>query len=172
MKALIKKCSLSGDQRVLLKRLKSHLRAQALEKFSSMELPLELSMAMDQNPHRFDFLVVVDFEATCEEVNPPDHLFEIIEFPALLFSVKDRVVVSTCAHTHTHTIEVDPHLLPFQVDQFHMHCKPLHRPQLSAFCQRLTGISQVCVLASPRGGLFTAPECGTGVLCCLVCSNS
>lgn len=57
---------------------------------------------MDQNPHCFEFLLVVDFEATCEEVNPPDHLFEIIEFPALLFRIKDGVIVSTHTHTQTH----------------------------------------------------------------------
>ena len=35
----------------------------------------------------FDYLVVVDFEATCEEKNNGDYPHEIIEFPAVLIHV-------------------------------------------------------------------------------------
>ncbi len=35
----------------------------------------------------FDYLVVVDFEATCEEKNVQDYPHEIIEFPAVLIDV-------------------------------------------------------------------------------------
>jgi hypothetical protein len=35
----------------------------------------------------FDYLVVVDFEATCEEKNTVDYPHEIIEFPAVLIDV-------------------------------------------------------------------------------------
>ena len=56
--------------------------------------PFELSGDLDSNPLGFTYLVVVDFEATCEEVNPPDYIHEIIEFPALLFNVKTLEVVS------------------------------------------------------------------------------
>ena len=80
---------------MLQKRLKTFLRSQVLGAYKVADLPPELSM--DQNPHRFEYLVVVDFEATCEEANPPDHLFEIIEFPALLFNIKDRLMVCVCA---------------------------------------------------------------------------
>ncbi len=33
-----------------------------------------------------DFFLVIDFEATCEEKNPPGYPHEIIEFPAVLVS--------------------------------------------------------------------------------------
>ena len=35
-----------------------------------------------------DYFVVIDFEATCEERNPPGYPHEIIEFPAVLVSCK------------------------------------------------------------------------------------
>ena len=35
----------------------------------------------------FDYLVVIDFEATCEEKNSAEYPHEIIEFPAVLIDV-------------------------------------------------------------------------------------
>ena len=36
-----------------------------------------------------EYLIVIDFEATCEEKNYPDYPHEIIEFPAIIIRVDD-----------------------------------------------------------------------------------
>jgi inhibitor of KinA sporulation pathway (predicted exonuclease) len=78
----------------------------------------------------YDYLVVVDFEATCEdnknqtvEVRPlkTHERPEIIQFPAVLINVRNQSVVDT----------------------FNTYVKPVERPKLSAFCTELTGITQV-----------------------------
>lgn len=68
----------------------------------------------------FDYLLVLDFEATCEENSPPSYLHEIIEFPVVLVDVR----------------------LQRSVAEFHRYVKPKVRPQLSEFCRCLTGIKQ------------------------------
>lgn len=42
----------------------------------------------------YDYICVVDFEATCEEDNPPDFLHEIIEFPMVLINTHTLEIVS------------------------------------------------------------------------------
>ena len=37
---------------------------------------------------------MLDFEATCEDPNPPDYVHEIIEFPVVLLNLKTLKVVS------------------------------------------------------------------------------
>lgn len=44
------------------------------------------------NDTYYKYICVVDFEATCEESNPPGYLHEIIEFPVVL--------------VNTHTLEI------------------------------------------------------------------
>jgi len=73
-----------------------------------------------------DYLVVVDFEATCEK-NAPDYEHEIIEFPAVLLRTADVTVV----------------------DEFHTYVRPTENSTLSAFCTELTGINQTTVDAAP-----------------------
>ncbi|RXN26959.1 3 -5 exoribonuclease 1 [Labeo rohita] len=74
-----------GVKDVLRKRLKSYYKRQKLM----------LSSAANGNSDvYFDYICVVDFEATCEENNPPDYLHEIIEFPMVLID--------------THTLEIVP----------------------------------------------------------------
>ncbi|KEG14919.1 hypothetical protein DQ04_00261180 [Trypanosoma grayi] len=68
----------------------------------------------------FDYLLVLDFEATCEETAPPSYLHEIIEFPVVVVDVKLQRVVA----------------------EFHRFVKPKVQPQLSDFCRCLTGIRQ------------------------------
>lgn len=68
----------------------------------------------------FDYLLVLDFEATCEEIAPPSYLHEIIEFPVVVVDVR----------------------LQRTVAEFHRYVKPKVNPQLSEFCRRLTGIRQ------------------------------
>ncbi|GAB5363474.1 hypothetical protein AAMO2058_000886300 [Amorphochlora amoebiformis] len=67
----------------------------------------------------FRYLIVLDFEATCEEgkrIEPQ----EIIEFPSVLVDVATKKIVS-------------------EIQQY---VKPVHHPTLSKFCINLTGIGQ------------------------------
>jgi len=66
------------------------------------------------------YLVVLDFEATCER-NSPIH--EIIEFPSVVVDTTTQQVV----------------------DRFECFVKPMRDPQVSAFCHKLTTITQVQV---------------------------
>lgn len=68
----------------------------------------------------YDYILVIDFEATCEERASKDYLFEIIEFPVVLVDVQLQRVVA----------------------EFHRYVKPLVKTQLSTFCMNLTGIQQ------------------------------
>ncbi|KAL9649897.1 hypothetical protein ABK040_011370 [Willaertia magna] len=67
----------------------------------------------------FDYLLILDFEATCED---GDKSFpnEIIEFPTIALNTK--------------TLEIDC--------QFHNYVKPKINPTLTKFCTELTGIQQ------------------------------
>ena len=67
---------------------------------------------------RFTHAVVLDFEATCDELAPPQPQ-EIIEFPSVLISLDEMRVV----------------------DEFEAFVRPIHFPQLSEFCTRLTSIT-------------------------------
>lgn len=113
--------SVKGVDRILYKRLKSHLRREAVQ--LDPTAPGELVSQTHQNPYAFDYLCVLDFEATCEQVNPPDYIHEIIEFPVLLLNI--------------HTLEIE--------DTFHCYCKPVLNSKLSDFCKKLTGIKQEVV---------------------------
>ncbi|KAK2882901.1 3'-5' exoribonuclease 1 [Channa argus] len=103
-----------GVKDVMKKRLKSHYKKQKLMQSAAEGGPTDTY---------YDYICVVDFEATCEEDNPPDYLHEIIEFPMVLIS--------------THTLEI--------VDTFQEYVKPELNPQLSDFCVKLTGITQKMV---------------------------
>jgi len=56
--------------------------------------PWDLKNQIQVNPYSLDYLCVLDFEATCEEPNPPDYIHEIIEFPVVLLNLKTLEVVS------------------------------------------------------------------------------
>lgn len=49
----------------------------------------------------YDYICIIDFEATCEEGNPPEFIHEIIEFPVVLLN--------------THTLEIVSSLLYFSL---------------------------------------------------------
>jgi len=71
------------------------------------------------------FLLVLDFEAQCEEgvrLRPQ----EIIEFP---------------------TVAID--LQTMRATEFHVYCRPEAYPQITPFCTRLTGITQDMVANGP-----------------------
>jgi inhibitor of KinA sporulation pathway (predicted exonuclease) len=74
----------------------------------------------------FDFLVVLDFEATCDDHNPPSPQ-EIIEFPSVLISMDTLAPVS----------------------EFRAFVKPQHHSRLTRFCMELTGIRQEQIDRAP-----------------------
>ncbi len=74
----------------------------------------------------FDQLVVLDFEATCREGEPPIPQ-EIIELPSVLLRLSERAAV----------------------DETWTFVRPLHHPQLTEFCTTLTGIRQEDVDGAP-----------------------
>lgn len=74
----------------------------------------------------FDYLLILDFEATCDKklkLKPQ----EIIEFP--------------CLKLNTHTLKVE--------SEFHQYVLPQHHPLLTPFCTELTGIIQEMVDGQP-----------------------
>lgn len=72
-----------GVKDVLKKRLKNYYKKQKL---------------MQKEPVNgdsyYDYICVVDFEATCEEGNPPEFIHEIIEFPVVLLNTHTLEIVS------------------------------------------------------------------------------
>lgn len=76
----------------------------------------------------FDYLIVVDFEATCEKDNM-SYPNEIIEFPAILIDVRRGEVLED--------------------ESFHTYVKPWRNPILTPFCTELTGVTQENVDEAP-----------------------
>ncbi|KAL0965696.1 hypothetical protein UPYG_G00284560 [Umbra pygmaea] len=105
-----------GVKDVMKKRLKNYYKKQ---KLSLMQSVIEDGAVYSY----YDYICVVDFEATCEQDNPPDFTHEIIEFPMVLFN--------------THTLEIE--------DSFQEYVRPEVNPDLSEFCIKLTGITQKMV---------------------------
>ena len=72
---------------MLKKRLKNYYRKK------------ELMRARIKGPgnqeEKYDYLAVIDFEATCQENNTMDYKHEIIEFPIVLVDTAQRKIVST-----------------------------------------------------------------------------
>lgn len=98
-----------GVKDVLKKRLKNYYKKQ--------KLMLKESSCADSY---YDYICIIDFEATCEEGNPPEFIHEIIEFPVVLLN--------------THTLQIE--------DTFQQYVRPEINTQLSDFCVSLTGITQ------------------------------
>ncbi|XP_072261340.1 3'-5' exoribonuclease 1 isoform X2 [Pyxicephalus adspersus] len=101
-----------GVKDVLRKRLKNYYKKQKLTRI----LPKDSS----EVDTYYDYICVIDFEATCEDSNAPDYIHEIIEFPIVLLN--------------TRTLEIE--------DTFQRYVRPEIKPQLSQFCINLTGITQ------------------------------
>ena len=77
-------------------------------------------------PQKYDYIMVIDFEATCDEavtISPQ----EIIEFPCLKLSTK--------------TFDIE--------SEFHHYVRPKFHPKLTEFCTHLTGITQDTVQDQP-----------------------
>lgn len=75
---------LRGHQSVTTKRLKNWIKTTKLK-----EENVKLKGS------GIDYLVVIDFEATCEKESPEGFQQEIIEFPAVLVNVEKREMVSS-----------------------------------------------------------------------------
>lgn len=72
----------------------------------------------------FQYLIVIDFEATCFEKPFNDRKKqEIIEFPAVLLNLQTGAIEK----------------------EFHRYLRPVEIPKLSDYCKNLTGISQETV---------------------------
>ena len=102
-----------GKKDPLKRRLKEHYKEKKL---------VEAGLLEPKAKRNADYLLIIDFEATCEERNPSGYPHEIIEFPAVL----------VCT-------DVDQ---PKIVDVFHSFVRPVINPTLSEFCKALTGIEQ------------------------------
>lgn len=74
-----------GVKDVMKKRLKSHYKKQKL---------MQSTADGGLTDTYYDYICVVDFEATCEKVNPPDFHHEIIEFPMVLINTRTLDIVS------------------------------------------------------------------------------
>lgn len=68
---------------MLKKRLKNYYKKQKL-----------MQKEVLNSDGYYDYICVVDFEATCEEGNPPEFVHEIIEFPIVLLNTRTLEIVS------------------------------------------------------------------------------
>ncbi|XP_077565702.1 3'-5' exoribonuclease 1 [Stigmatopora nigra] len=107
-----------GVKDVMKKRLKSHYKKQ--------KLAVATADDGQQADACYDYICVVDFEATCEEDNPRDFVHEIIEFPMVLINTRTLEIAGT----------------------FREYVKPELCSKLSDFCVKLTGITQETVNAA------------------------
>jgi len=109
-----------------------------------------------ETTQKFEYLLVMDFEATCERYEPLQPQ-EIIELPCAVLSTRDWKLK----------------------DMFHAYVKPRVHPTLTPFCTELTGIMQEMVDDQPHftdvfprfcdwlteGGYFDKPEKSSFVTC-------
>ena len=102
----------SGKRPLIQSRLKNYFKNKLLKKAGLL-----------QRKEKFDYFVVVDFEATCEEKNTPDYPHEIIEFPGVIVDGNTGEMVDT----------------------WQKYCRPTINTTLSEFCTTLTGIRQETV---------------------------
>lgn len=85
-----------------------------------MENPIAMDGNETENKNVFDYICVLDFEATCDDIERYEH--EIIEFPCVLLKWNGTNYV--------------------RVSSFQQFCKPLVKPVVTDFCHNLTGITQ------------------------------
>ncbi|XP_013984976.1 3'-5' exoribonuclease 1 isoform X1 [Salmo salar] len=118
LRSKLAECKLDtrGVKDVMKKRLKNYYKKQKLSLMQSVT-------EGGPTDAYYDFICVVDFEATCEQDNPLDFTHEIIEFPMVLFN--------------TRTLDIE--------DSFQEYVRPEVNTQLSEFCIKLTGITQKMV---------------------------
>ncbi|KAG7172300.1 3'-5' exoribonuclease 1-like [Homarus americanus] len=114
------KLDTNGRKDVLQKRLKTHYRLKRLKEENIVD-PILIQQRY------YDYYVVIDFEATCDDINPHNFRHEIIEFPGVLVCTKRCKII----------------------DVFHSYVRPEVNPRLTSFCTSLTGITQDKVNFAP-----------------------
>ncbi|KAJ3100946.1 hypothetical protein HDU97_001830 [Phlyctochytrium planicorne] len=77
----------------------------------------------------YQYLAVLDFEATCDDKNNPKPQ-EVIEFPTVLIDTTQPGFPT--------------------VAEFHSYVRPVHHPTLTDFCKTLTGIQQAQIDPAPE----------------------
>eukprot|EP00088_Acartia_fossae_P004499 TRINITY_DN11927_c0_g1_i9.p1 TRINITY_DN11927_c0_g1~~TRINITY_DN11927_c0_g1_i9.p1 ORF type:complete len:380 (+),score=66.41 TRINITY_DN11927_c0_g1_i9:47-1186(+) len=105
----------TGKKAVVIKRLKEYFKTKILREAGLLPPPSSLS--------GYEYMIVIDFEATCDREKSTNYPHEIIEFPAVLVNV-DRCEI---------------------VDSWRRYVRPTVNPVLSTFCTDLTGITQETV---------------------------
>ncbi|KAJ3202233.1 3'-5' exoribonuclease 1 [Dinochytrium kinnereticum] len=113
--------STKGTKDQLKKRLRMALKREEDLAAGRARLP-EPEEERDPSWQPFDFYLVFDVEATCQENNRLFHN-EIIEFPIVLIDGRSKQ----------------------KIDEFHRYVRPTLHPTLSDYCTNLTGITQETV---------------------------
>ena len=98
----------------------------SIEKAGRFADPLPCVRAKSHTKKVYERLVILDFEATCNQGKAPDPQ-EIIEFPSVLIELPGGHVV----------------------DEFSTFVRPVHHPQLTEFCTELTSIRSEDVADAP-----------------------
>ncbi|KAM3725148.1 ERI1 exoribonuclease [Dirofilaria immitis] len=118
MSPCLRKFSLSCEHFAKVKNRKNLMQGTSTPKMQTMNRKIPII-----NEQNFDYFLILDFEATCEEgIKIMPHQ-EIIEFPVVQLSGKDFE----------------------EVGRFHRYVRPTERPILTSFCTDLTGIIQETV---------------------------
>lgn len=97
---------------------------------------LELSEAPFPEKQPYDAFLVLDVEATCQEGTDFNWPNEIIEWPVILMRWRSKDAQGRAKELYV-------------ADEFRSFVKPSWRPELSAFCTTLTGITQAEVDCAP-----------------------
>ena len=118
---------ISGRKEVLSKRLKTHYKHVHLSQASGLPEANVFAAESSSSPP-YDYVCVIDFEATCTETRALDYPHEIIEFPLVLVNMR--------------TLQIE--------DATSFYCRPTTNPLLTKFCTELTGITQVAIVVSVR----------------------
>ena len=101
---------------------RASLLKRTLSSWMLRQAEMERQEQQKSSGQELDLLLVLDFEATCQERGTPSPQ-EVIEFPCLALDAKTG-------------------LLPEMESRFHRYVRPVAHPRLSAFCTELTGITQ------------------------------
>ena len=71
------------------------IRRLRLKHFYKAQITLGLENPMKMIEQHFEYIAVVDFEATCERNQGNNFPHEIIEFPIVLIDVRQQAIVSS-----------------------------------------------------------------------------
>lgn len=133
------------------------IRRFRLKHYYKAQLTLRCENPLEMIEQYYEYIAVIDFEATCHANQGNNFPHEIIEFPIVLIDVKQQMIVikNYCYFLR----KKNPRFFSFKVDKFQSYCRPTRNPILSNFCRELTGIEQVCIprksgIDSTRVGCF------------------